>query len=206
MIGHNPRRKANRVCATEGTSEANASLLGPDDRLVQSGHRKRFVDQKLVDTELGYKRDAHKAFVKHFGHGRGKALLEAEDLTRIAKALDELYHATNIPSRFEIMAVHYGLKDRKAAAGLLRSVLGFVDDPNVASFARLVEAVSGLPAPSRGSKVLTWPNVTILPFLANPKRFMVLKPSITKRMARRINFDLLYSSPRPGTPMRLSSG
>lgn len=29
---------------------------------------------------------------------------------------------------------------------------------------------------------------------ANPKRFMVLKPSITKRKARRINFDLLYSS------------
>lgn len=41
---------------------------------------------------------------------------------------------------------------------------------------------------------LTWPNVTIVPFLAEPDKFMVLKPEITKRMARRMGFDLLYSS------------
>jgi hypothetical protein len=50
-------------------------------------------------------------------------LLDACDLSTISKALDELYHATNIPARFEIMAVHDGLKDGKAAARLLSRVL-----------------------------------------------------------------------------------
>ena len=55
-------------------------------------------------------------------------------------------------------------------------------------------AVSSLPAPADGSRVLTWPNVTILPFLAEPTRFMVVKPQITRKMARWMNFDILYSS------------
>ena len=52
----------------------------------------------------------------------------------------------------------------------------------------------GLPARTDGSRVLTWPNVTILPFLADPSNHMVLKPQITRRLARRMPFDLLYSA------------
>ena len=48
--------------------------------------------------------------------------------------------------------------------------------------------------PADGGKVLTWPNVTLLPFLADPTRFMVLKPSSTESMAARMNFDLRYQT------------
>jgi hypothetical protein len=58
----------------------------------------------------------------------------------------------------------------------------------------MVAAVASLPAPADGSRVLTWPNVTILPFLADPTRFIVVKPQITRRMARRVGVDILYSS------------
>lgn len=156
---------------------------------------KGFQDPKLVEMELDYKRKAHQMFIRHFGNGRGQALLDAGDVQTIAPALDELYRATNIPASFEIMAVHDGLKDGRAAAQLLRSVLDFIDaPPDARSFARLVDAVSALPAPSKGSRVLTWPNVTILPFLADPRRFMVLKPALTQRMAQRLRFNLLYTS------------
>lgn len=93
------------------------------------------------------------------------------------------------------MAANDGLKDGMAAARLLKAVLGFVSVPDARSFTSLVDAVSKLPAPSHGSKVLTWPNVTIIPFLADPTRFMVLKPTIAKRIARRLGFNLVYSSP-----------
>jgi len=105
--------------------------------------------------------------------------------------------STNIPSRFEIMAAHDGFKDPAAAGRVLESALGFVDSPAASSFEALAEAVGSLPGPAKGSRVLTWPNVTILPFLADPTRFMVLKPGIAQQMAARMGFDLLYSaSPR----------
>ena len=42
--------------------------------------------------------------------------------------------------------------------------------------------------------MLTWPVVTVFPFLADPKRFMLLKPELTKQAAQRLAFDLLYDA------------
>ena len=42
--------------------------------------------------------------------------------------------------------------------------------------------------------MLTWPNVTLLPFLAEPKKYMALKPTNTELMAARMNFDLRYNA------------
>jgi len=153
-----------------------------------------FQDPKLVDQELGYKREAHARFVTRLGRGRGARLLSSGALPEIAAILDELYHATNIPHRFEVMAAHDGFKDGPSAGRVLGAALDFVDAPGAHTFQALVEAIGSLPAPAQGSRVLTWPNVTILPFLADPTRFMVLKPGIAQKAAARIGFDLLYSS------------
>ncbi len=153
-----------------------------------------FADDKLIRHELGYKREASKKFAARFGAGRAATLLRNDQFDEIASGLDELSHATNIPSRFEIMAMHDGLRDRSAAARLMGSRLEFLENPGADSFSRLTDAVGSLPAPEGGSRVLTWPNVTILPFIADPSRFMVMKPQISKKMARRMSFDLLYSS------------
>lgn len=155
-----------------------------------------FADPQLVAEELTYKREAHALFQRRFGQGRAVALLASGRSDDVSAALDELFHATNIPSRYEIMAMHDGLKDGKAAARLLEATLAFLKQPDRASFEGLVNGVARLPVPPDGSRVLTWPNVTILPFLASPDRFMVLKPEISELMAARISIDLLYS-PNP---------
>jgi hypothetical protein len=152
-----------------------------------------FADPKLVEEELGYKRAAHDRFVALFGNGRGRALLAASDLVPIASGLDQLYRATNIPSQYEIMDAHDGFKSPEAGGRLLQAALDFIDFANATTFEQLVDAVVSLPG--HGSRVLTWPNVTILPFLADPRRFMVLKPEMAKIMASRMGFDLLYSFP-----------
>ena len=154
----------------------------------------RFADAELVREELGYKRDAHRAFVTRLGEGRAESLLGNGASGEIARALDDLFQATNIPSRFEIMATHDGLKNFDAAATLLRRLLDFLNATNANTFELLIDALASLPAPKDGSRVLTWPNVTILPFLAAPQRFMVLKPDSSRRMADRMGIDLLYSS------------
>lgn len=38
----------------------------------------------------------------------------------------------------------------------------------------------------------TWPVSTILPFLADPSRFVLLRPEVTKQAADRYPFDLMY--------------
>ena len=45
-----------------------------------------------------------------------------------------------------------------------------------------------------GSRVLSWPVVSLLPFLADPTSHMFLKPQQTKRTAQAFMFELLYDS------------
>lgn len=154
----------------------------------------RFEDPKLVAGELTHKREAHALFVERFGEGRGAQLIADRKGDEIGQILDTLWHHTNIPSRFEVTAAHDGLKDGAAAARLLDAVQGFVAAPGPVAFARVSQAVSQLPEATAGSRVHTWPNVTLLPFLADPSRFIVAKPEVTKRIAARIGRDLLYST------------
>lgn len=164
-----------------------------------SDYPKGFRDKRLFDRELGYKREAQGLFKQLFGNGKGRRLLAAEKFTQIAEAIDRLFHSTNIPAVQEIMAVHDAVKHREAAAGFLSSTLDFVDMPSATTFHRLVEAVDRLPAEVGKARVLTWPTVTLLPFLADPTRFIVMKPVMTRTAAERLFFDLAYDS-RPNWP------
>ena len=75
---------------------------------------------------------------------------------------------------------------------MLGYTLAFVANPGQPTFKAMAEAVSQLPAD--GGKVNTWPIVTLLPFLADPKKFMPLKPTNTELIAARMAFDLKYDS------------
>ena len=152
----------------------------------------KFADEKFVDADLRNKRAAHEVFTVNFGEGRGQALLESGNNGEITNVLDSLFRATNIPSTFEVKAVHKGLQSGDAARHVLETLLPMVANCNATTFAGLAEAIAQLPA--AGGKVLTWPNVTLLPFLAQPRQFMVLKPTNTELMAARMNFDLRYGT------------
>lgn len=154
----------------------------------------RFEDPTLIEHELEYKWKAHRYFEDALGGGKARELLRVADGSTIADHLKRLYHATNIPSRFEVMAANDGLYDASAAMRLLDGLMEFMEKPEADEFQNLVEAVGSLPATRGRARVQTWPNVTILPFLADPTRFMVFKPKISRRMARRMGMDLLYSS------------
>ena len=168
----------------------------------------KFADEKFVDADMRNKRAAHDVYVANFGGKKGQALVDAGKHAEIADIIDALFRATNIPSTFEVKAVHKGLKKNEdAGTHILEAAIPFIEKPDAAKFAHLFEAVAQLPAD--GGKVLTWPNVTLLPFLANPKKFMALKPSNTELMAARMNFDLRYSTtpnwPTYEATLRMSS-
>jgi len=178
-----------------GATRAKPSALPLEHAVArfQAEYPGLFQDPKLLSEELEPRRKAHARFVELLGEGRGRELLRSGASAEISSGLVELYRATSIPSPFEKMAASEGLKDAAAAVRVLEATLDFVDSPASHTFESLTYAVGSLPAPARGSKVLTWPNVTLLPFLADPSRFMVMKPAVAQQMASRMGFDLRYS-------------
>jgi hypothetical protein len=185
--------------AAKGGVGVRRPLKRPDLNLEQAvdwfsqEYPDRFSGARFIKAELAPKRDAHKLFVDRLGGEAGKKLLAGKESEEIGNLLDALYRATNIPSRLEIAAAHEGLKAPEAASRLLDSLQGLLDTPGPGAFGRLVNAVGALPT-RHDSKVLTWPNVTLLPFLADPARFIVTKPEITKLAAGRMGLDLVYST------------
>jgi len=153
----------------------------------------KFEDEKFIDGDLRNKRAAQDVFNANFGDGRGAAMVDAGKHAEIAGALDGIFRATNILSPFEVKAVHKALvKGDESATAVLGYTLAFVANPNPSTFKSMAEAISKLPA--EGGKVHTWPIVTLLPFLADPTRFLALKPTNTELMAARMGADLKYDT------------
>ena len=153
----------------------------------------KFADEKFVDSDLRNKRAAQEVFTANFGDGRGGQMVDAGKHAEIATALDSIYRASNILSPFEVKAVHKAfVKGDESATKVLGFTLAFVSNPGLPTFRGMADAVSQLPAD--GGKVHTWPIVTLLPFLADPAKFLALKPTNTELIAARMAFDLKYDS------------
>ena len=153
----------------------------------------KFDDEKFLDNDLRNKRAAADVFQANFGDGRGAAMVEQAKHAEIAGAFDGIFRATNILSPFEVKAVHKAfVKADEASTLVLASTLAFIAGPGQQTFKAMAEAVSKLPAD--GGKVHTWPIVTLLPFLADPKRFLPLKPTNTDVIAARMDLNLKYDT------------
>jgi hypothetical protein len=153
----------------------------------------KFDDEKFVDSDLRNKRAAAEVFQANFGDGRGAAMVDQGQHAQIASTLDGIFRATNILSPFEIKAVHKAfVKGDEAATKVLGMTLAFMANPAMQSFKAMAEAVSQLS--TDGGKVFTWPIVTLLPFLGDPKRFIALKPTNTELMAARLSANLKYDT------------
>jgi len=153
----------------------------------------KFDDEKFIDSDLRNKRSAAEVVHANFGEGRGAAMVDQAQHAQIASTLDGIFRATNILSPFEIKAVHKAfVKGDESATKVLGTTLAFISNPTMQSFKTMADAVSQLPAD--GGKVHTWPIVTLLPFLADPKRFIALKPTNTELIAARMGADLKYDT------------
>ena len=153
----------------------------------------KFDDEKFVDADMRNKRAAQETVVANFAEGRGAAMVDEGKHAEIAGALDGIFRSTNILSPFEVKAVHKAfVKADEASTKVLGATLAFIANPAQHTFKAMAEAVSQLPAD--GGKVNTWPIVTLLPFLADPKKFIALKPTNTELMAARMSFDIKYDS------------
>ena len=165
----------------EDAAQATRTQSGPSDEWFSRQYPGHFADERFLKSEVALKRAAQQLFADKLGNRAGERLLASGNFAEIGTLLDAVYRTTKIPSRLEMAAIHQGLKESAAAAHLLEGLLALLATPNAQSFARLADAVAALPVPTKGPHVQTWPTVTLLPFLADPARFIVTKPEIGNR-------------------------
>lgn len=148
--------------------------------------------------ERGYKFRAHERYLDTLGEGRGEALLKSGRFDELRDLLQGVVTkgGMNLLSLYEAMALREGLAaSDDAAEKYFEALFAFVKScPDQKSFNALSDAVRNLPAEPGRARVATWPVLTLLPFLADPTRFMFLKPEPTNACADRLRFNLLYDS------------
>ena len=154
-----------------------------------------FRDPTYLDWERGYKAEAHARWQEHLEPARYRALLRARKFSEIAAHAVRIESRTNLLFSFEKMALRDAVREgagaRRFAEGLYEFLHGRGGDPEE-RFARWTEAVAALPR--RQTRVLTWPVLTVFPFIALPRAHVFLKPNVTRLAARKYGFDFAYAS------------
>ena len=94
------------------------------------------------------------------------------------------------------MAIRDGLRDLEASRAVFVALASLSSNETVQkeTFEEYVKAVSNLHSNEGKVRVFTWPVVTILPYLANLKMHLFLKPGVTQKAVKRLAFDLHYSA------------
>ena len=166
----------------------------------------RFEDPRYLEEERDYKWAAHKLFQESLGVERLRMLINGGHVVEAVALTKKVVQSVNLLSPYELMALSDGLKDVAAARRYLDALATLLSQDAIDQdcFDQFARAVADLPAEKGEARVSTWPVVTLLPFLANPQRFMFLKPLVTKEAAERLAFDLCYdSTPQWNTYARL---
>ena len=154
-----------------------------------------FRDSKYLSGERDYKWNAHERFSKTLGEGKAGTLLASGEIgelvDRVCRAAD-----INLLSIYERSAIKEGLRaDEGSARSYLSAVFAFIEcGPEQKSFTAIAQALCNLPIVEGRARAATWPVLTLFPYLADPTRFMFLKPEPTKECAARLRFDLKYDS------------
>jgi len=161
--------------------------------------KKGFADQTYLDWERDYKAEAHARWDEALSEPDYKALLMNEAYEEIAARAVRIESRTNLLFSFEKMALRDAVKSPAGARLFAQGLYDFLHRRADAesAFVKWCQAVARLPR--RQTRVLTWPVLTVFPFIAQPQRHVFLKPMVTRIAARNYGFDFHYTS-RPAWP------
>ena len=147
-----------------------------------------FQSPEFIADEGKRKRRASDRFGQDMTRLYIDAAIESGDLEEFAKHVVSGLQATNLVFPYEKARFNDAMKKqafRKTYAPALRDLLyGDLDE----AFGRYVAVL-------KEGNALTWPLVTIFPFLFDPQQHMFMKPEVMQVCAYRLGFDLLYETP-----------
>ena len=179
-------RKAGDLRVYKGAARARRKFL----RFFPGG----FQDETYIDWERDYKWAAHEQWHRALKPSLYSSLLRAGKFREIADHAVRIESRTNLLFSFEKMALRDAVKSSLGARNFSTALFDFLynSDPLDRKFERWVEAVAKLPR--KQTRVLTWPIVTVFPFIAQPETHIFLKPNVTRLGAAKYGFDFNYQS------------
>lgn len=162
-------------------------------------------DPKFLQHEIAYKRAAHRRWIDGLA-SRVSELAQSKDGDLAAGGIDAVYGSSRpgpgeeprlnlLYQRIEEQAYFEALgKGQVATTEYLSAASTFVLDPNEANFEALASALRSLPTRSGGTRLDMWTTITWLPFIADPLRHIIIKPTIMQSFAAAIPFEIHYRS------------
>jgi hypothetical protein len=153
-----------------------------------------FHDPTYIDWERAYKWQAHLRWRALLAPPKFAALLARGEFELVARHATAIESRTNLLFSFEKMALRDALRDRQGARVFAEGLHDLLHGSASIErrFDAWVAAVASLPR--RQTRVLTWPVVTIFPFLAQPRVHFYLKPTVTRVAADAYGHGLEYRS------------
>jgi hypothetical protein len=155
-----------------------------------------FADETYLDWERGYKAAAHDRWQAELNRSTFRALLAADDVMEIVTRAIRTESRTNLLFSFEKMALRDAVRTADGARTMAQGLYDLLHGAGRPRqrFERWCDTIASLPR--RQTRVLTWPIVTVFPFIAQPHRHIFLKPNVTRIAAAQYGFDFPYL-PRP---------
>lgn len=141
-------------------------------------------------------RRAHAAFIEGFEHGEAERLLAVGDVGElVTRALRVERHVRTMQRDSGKKGLESALQDGAAVRLFFAALFDFLaaPAPERTRFEALAASVALLPG---GAREAGWPLVTLLPFVSQPDRNMLLQPSFTCEAAHRLGLELPYE-PEP---------
>lgn len=163
-----------------------------------------FSDETYLAWERNYKVAAHHRWIHDLGPAEMQRLLRGRDFREIARRAVSIESRTNLIFSYEKMALRDAVNDANGARSFAKGLHALLAGRKVSArlFDAWCETVAGLPR--KGSRVLTWPVVTVFGFLAQPQRHLFIKPNVMKRAANAYGFPFEYAS-RPSSATYMSA-
>jgi hypothetical protein len=153
-----------------------------------------FRDETYLSWERDYKWQAHLKWQSSLPQERYADLLKRRRYEEIAGTIIGIESRTNLLFSFEKMALRDAVRSRESARDFTRGLYAFLhgDGELELRFDAWRDTVGDLPR--RQTRVLTWPVLTVFPFIAQPSVHMYLKPMVTRAAADAYEFPFEYSS------------
>jgi len=153
-----------------------------------------FSDPDYAGSERAYKWNAHLRWEEVLNRKAFRALLEAGRHQEIASRAISIESRTNLLFSFEKMALRDAVKSRAGAQAFAQGLYDYLHGLGTIEtrFNGWRDVVAALPR--RQTRVLTWPVLTVMGFIAQPRTHMYLKPTVTRRAAEAYGFDFIYRS------------
>lgn len=154
-----------------------------------------FQDENYYGWERGYKWKAHEKWNELLNRHKYLTLLDEGNFTEIANTAISIESRTNLLFSFEKIAIRDAIKTVKGARLFSEGLSEFLHSRrNIKDkFDKWFNVVAKLPRWQ--TRVLTWPILTVFEFIAQPEKYIFLKPNVTRVAAAEYGFNFNYHAP-----------